>query len=656
MKDRFQNPAIRNSIIAVFLLFSVALFINYLLTSYFFSEIEEGQYLVNIAGKNRTLSQRILITSQRVAKGNENLKVTLNDLIVEHSIILKALKTGGDVKIEGQSVHISHEATGTLLNAIKQAERYWQNEYKKPAETIVTAPLYVVQQAEATRDTVESIFDTDLEALAQINVTGERALNPAITEALAQISDKADDMLLLNEQLVEAYLEELDLRRRNADTLVLLLTIGNILFLALSYWGIRKVVLNPLYVISKAAEDISEGNLDQQIDYERNNEVGAVSKALNRMVSSLQNATSFIQNIGRGELDTHYKGIVDTEEVEKSTLAGSLLEMRERMREVAEEENQRKWATEGLGLFVDILRENNDDIQKLSYEVISSIVKYIDALQGGLYILEEDDEEKTFAALVACYAFGKQKFLKQKIYPGEGVVGQVLREGDRVYINDVPEDYSDIASGLGGANPRCVLIVPLKLNDQLLGLVELASFHEIAPYQIEFLERLANNVASTLANAKVNEATKRLLEEQQVITQEMRIKEEELLQNMEELQATQEEMRRNEKALYAQSYAMSTTLISAEYDMEAHLLSANEQFLAYFNYNLSDIKGKHHRFFLDTESAYSDAYVNFWEDLQAGKIQSGEYKRITKNGEELWLRATYVPILDTDNVPFKVIC
>jgi PAS domain S-box-containing protein len=113
-----------------------------------------------------------------------------------------------------------------------------------------------------------------------------------------------------------------------------------------------------------------------------------------------------------------------------------------------------------------------------------------------------------------------------------------------IYLTEVPQNYISIKSGLGGANPRSILIVPLVVNDKIEGVIELASFNLFQPFEIEFLQKLGESIASTIASVKINERTKHLLDESQMQSEQMRAQEEEMRQNMEEIAATQEEMQR----------------------------------------------------------------------------------------------------------------
>jgi methyl-accepting chemotaxis protein len=92
-----------------------------------------------------------------------------------------------------------------------------------------------------------------------------------------------------------------------------------------------------------------------------------------------------------------------------------------------------------------------------------------------------------------------------------------------------------------------------------------------------------------------------------------------------------------------------------EFDLDGTILTANRNFLDVVGYALPDIQGKHHRMFCEPELAQSQEYAEFWERLGAGQFESGEYKRIGKGGREVWLQATYNPILDAKGAPMKVV-
>ena len=343
------------------------------------------------------------------------------------------------------------------------------------------------------------------------------------------------------------------------DELILLVFIGAVFLFCRV---LQQVFIKPLNELSDRIGSISEGDYSRRIRYSQKDELGKIADVVDKLAENIEKATLFIKNIKDGNLDAHYAK--ESIEVQEDGLAATLIGLRDNMKSMAEQEKERNWATEGLAKFVYILRANNEEITTLVDKIITHLVKYVNANQGGLFVVNQE-EDNTYLELVSCYAFDRKKFIQRKIQPGEGMVGQAYLEKDTIYITEVPDDYITITSGLGLANPKSILIVPLKVNDQILGVVELASFHPFPKYQIAFIEKLGESIASTISNAKVNERTKRLLEESQEQSEEMRAQEEEMRQNMEELHATQEDLQRKnierqqaEKELMrAQSYLNS---------------------------------------------------------------------------------------------------
>jgi methyl-accepting chemotaxis protein len=104
-----------------------------------------------------------------------------------------------------------------------------------------------------------------------------------------------------------------------------------------------------------------------------------------------------------------------------------------------------------------------------------------------------------------------------------------------------------------------------------------------------------------------------------------------------------------------QVHAIGKSQAVIEFDMDGKILNANENFLKAVGYTLDEVKGRHHSIFVDEAYKYSPEYKEFWTKLNRGEYQQAEYKRIGKGGREVWLQASYNPILGLDGKPFKVI-
>jgi methyl-accepting chemotaxis protein len=101
--------------------------------------------------------------------------------------------------------------------------------------------------------------------------------------------------------------------------------------------------------------------------------------------------------------------------------------------------------------------------------------------------------------------------------------------------------------------------------------------------------------------------------------------------------------------------AINTSFAFIEFDINGNILEANENFLTTMGYKIEEIKGKHHKMFAETSLVNSDEYVQFWNDLRAGKSQNNVFKRINKEGKEVYLQAVYAPVFDEMNRVTKVV-
>jgi methyl-accepting chemotaxis protein len=109
------------------------------------------------------------------------------------------------------------------------------------------------------------------------------------------------------------------------------------------------------------------------------------------------------------------------------------------------------------------------------------------------------------------------------------------------------------------------------------------------------------------------------------------------------------------QAALAQVEAISKSQAVIEFNLDGTIVTANENFLKTLGYSLSEIRGKHHSMFVEPAMRDSAAYREFWVSLNRGQYQAAEYKRIGKGGKEVWIQASYNPMLDRNGKVYKVI-
>jgi len=288
-------------------------------------------------------------------------------------------------------------------------------------------------------------------------------------------------------------------------------------------------------------QEISIGNLPEAFSNQKD-EYYSIRKAINTIIENFKKLDTFAHNFEKNN---------STEDLifqANSQMGQALSYMQNRIQERIVEDQQRVWESKGLDIFNKILREGRNsgkNIDQICDAFIAQMVSYLNVQQGNIYVVRSSD--KNILRLSAFYAFGKRKENSLFIEKGEGLIGEVFRENQTHYIDDIPENYMRISSGLGSIKPNYLLVVPLRANDEVQGVIELASFNPFLDYHIEFLERIGEGIASTLVSIRNLERNQRLLKNAQQATEQLRSQEEEMRQNLEEFQATQEVIDKREK-------------------------------------------------------------------------------------------------------------
>ena len=423
-------------------------------------------------------------------------------------------------------------------------------------------------------------------------------------------------------------------------------------------WIIAHSISRPVVKTTAILGDLATGDIDEskKINIKTKDEIGEMANSVNTLIDGLNKTAAFAEEIGKGNLEKEFELLSD-----KDVLGNSLLEMRKSLKVANEQETERKledqkqnWATQGIAKFGEILRQNTDDMQEFSYHIISNLVKYIDANQGGIFMINDDDKNDEFIELLAFYAYERRKYMEKRIEVGVGLIGRCAQEQKTVYMTDLPDEYIKVTSGLGQSVPNALLIVPLKVNDVIFGVVELAGFNEFEDHVIKFVEEVGESIASTISTTKINIRTNQLLEQSQQQSEEMSAQEEEMRQNMEELQATQEEAGRRSAEMQGLLDALNTANLVIEYDLDGNIITVNDNYLKLVGITRDQMIGTHHTDNMQLTKTQKKEIEQFWVDLRKG-IAKKETDHVEFSGKEYVFVATYTPILNEDGNPIKVL-
>lgn len=406
------------------------------------------------------------------------------------------------------------------------------------------------------------------------------------------------------------------------------------------------------------SNEVAKGNFNASLKQKVDRTLSPLVRSFQRVVNNFKNATHFAINIGEGKLDTKFDKI-GTEDL----LGAALLDMRSRIKGINQAEEERRRQGKIRAELGDLLRHyQRSDLRTLCDAFIGKLIQRLDLNQGGLFIIRQESNTETYLELISAYAYNKKKFIEKKVSVRQGLLGQCLIEKNSIYLEEIPKNYVYITSGLGEAVPAALLLTPIRTNEKILGVLEVASFHSISPPNIQLVELLCERLGGIIANIQTNEQTKKYLEETTRINAELLHKEEIMRINAEELSKTKEELsirlivQQEESNLMRYILeAINKTNAAVEFDFDGNIISANDMYLRVMGYKKEELIGNNERILLSHDEVNSQRYKLLWESLESGTHITGEYRRVSKSGKEVWLNGTYNPIFDIHGKPTKVI-
>ncbi len=305
------------------------------------------------------------------------------------------------------------------------------------------------------------------------------------------------------------------------------------------------------------------------------------------------------------------------------------------------EEEKKAWISDGISRINEIIRRNSNDIYRLTQEILSYLIKYLKACQGGIFVINDENAADVFLEQTASFAYGRNKYPERRLSLTEGLIGACIQEKQTLSFGQIPDGYSIITSGLGDATPDHLIIVPLLYNDTVFGAIEVASFRSFEQHEYILLENAAENLAAAIEALKNTLRTARLLEETQKQAHILSEQDVKMREQMEELRAMQEEAARQSEQMATFTNAVNHTLIRAEFATDGTLIYANTRFIYKLKYlGNADVEGKHVFTFIPPRDM--SWFEPVWNNLaRGGRHFEGYVRLFTKDGQEIWTMATY---------------
>ena len=310
-----------------------------------------------------------------------------------------------------------------------------------------------------------------------------------------------------------------------------------ILLLILIVIYLNREISHPLRELSNKTVALADGDLSVSIhDKKREDEVGILVKAFNRMVDNLRDKSKYSQ--------------------------------------------QQTWLKSNLAKFSQML-QGQRNLATVAKIILSELAPLVNAQQGVLY-LKDADSEPTVMVLLGSYAYQQRKNLSNRYQLGEGLVGQCALEKQKIVLTNVPDDYIQISSGLGEAKPKNIIVLPVLFESEITAVIELASFQEFETVHITLLDELCETLGAVLNAIASDIRTVELLKQSQALAELLQNQQEELQESNERLAEQAETLQASEELLQQQQQELQQSNeelqeLNQELEKKAELLELQKQ-------------------------------------------------------------------------------
>lgn len=647
-----------------------------------------GILIYNTMQKNLELSHKISELYLPSAKAVNDLALSMTN---SKMLIVNWVAERKNTEYKNQLIDFHKKGYEQLIKRLDSLSTNWDKEDIAQLDTIKLTVDELFSEHKKIMEMLNKPEDYNnpvAKSLGSANVEEGQivmVLTDNILKRLAGLSQKFDTK-------INSYNAQMNLSFERFKNIIIWVTVISFFLIIIVAFIYSRALVYPINKIKRDILLMSQGRIPDEVSYSRHDEIGEMGYALNNLKMGLKKITQFANEIGKENYESEFTPLSKEDE-----LGNSLLLMRENLKKASQEANlrraenaQRSWASQGLAEFGDLLRESKDNLEELTNKILTRLVRYLDASIGGLFIINDDDENDVHLELLAFYAYDRRKYLNKRVEIGENLVGQCVLENETIYMNDIPHDYIHISSGLGKDDPKSLLIVPLKLNEKVYGVVELASFEEFEPYKIEFVEKIGESIASTISSVKINIHTAKLLQESNEKSERLTKQEEETRRQIEEMQKSLKEIKEKEEKLKKENIELfnknkeevfklkelndkiekEMKEISAKYSnitdavdnsvgtyylsFSGEIIEANDRFIKMTGVAFSELKDRKLDDFMSEEKAQSVEHQNFMSDLLSGRV----YRNLNQyyfDQKEKWFYETFTPLYDENDKFSRVI-
>jgi two-component system chemotaxis sensor kinase CheA len=424
------------------------------------------------------------------------------------------------------------------------------------AQLLIIDGLTQNEQGRQLLATIRVQYDTYLNVVKQITDIQKNALSEnSATLLINEAQPSRTELILVIQklrQLQETLMDDAQKRLNNLTFIVItLMSISELALIVIGTWIAVWVVrgttksLNEVTDVLKSTDFNSAENLPR-LNVQANDEIGNIATSFNAMANTLE-----IYNKKARELN-----------------------------EIIEETN---WIQNGVAETATMYQGINDTTQ-LANSFISKICMLLGANYGVFYLQMWQDDQQKFVKIASYAVYGNDEAIEE-FRLGEGLIGQSAMEGRTIILHNLPDHYLKVASGLGQAFPKSLIITPIEFKGQVEAVIEVACLETFTPLQQQLLEQIRGTFGIALNNVRSRMELDRLLKESQLLTEELQAQSEEFQVQQEELQTINEKLVEQNQVTEQKTKELQAT--QKELEIFSEELQKNSKYKLEFLANMS---------------------------------------------------------------------
>jgi two-component system, chemotaxis family, sensor kinase CheA len=310
--------------------------------------------------------------------------------------------------------------------------------------------------------------------------------------------------------------------------------------------------------------------------------IRSMTNNLNKVTEVMKSATtSDFDSLPR--IDISAKGELGEIAVAFNKMALALEHHSKLEKQLKEEAEDQSWLNTKIAEIATIYPEV-ENVTMLAEMLITKLVPMVGASYGVFYV-KEVEESQLYLKRISAYASLDESKDYTRVRFGEGLIGQCALEKRSILLNNVPEHYVKIRSGTGAGTPKNIIILPILFEDDVLAVIEIASFDSFCPLQVKLLEAVNNNIGIKINSIVSHMKAERLLEESLAMTEELQSQSEELQLQQEELRTTNEKLEEQYEASEQKNHEIEKVRQALE--EKAQQLELSSQYKSEFLANMS---------------------------------------------------------------------